>query len=149
MSGRCCCQLLRLASSLLFFGCCFCWSIATLDAPLNMYMNNHIRRSQVAGHASLGLDTVTGIRFEFNLQAKPGRFDGEVVFFTGGTMGELGTEACNDSGQSPMRPPPPPTPTTPPPPPAPTGGGGEEDGDAPCATYPEFMAQSAAVTAAW
>ena len=53
-------------------------------------------------------------------------------------MGELGTEACSDNGQSTTNTPPPPR--TPPPP----GNGA----DAPCASYPEFVAQSAAVTAA-
>ena len=102
---------------------------------------------QVAEHSGLQLETVTAIRFEFRLQAKPGRFDGHRVFFTGGTVGELGSEACgDDSGQSTTHPPPPPPTTTPAP--TPTGGDGEGGTDAPCATYPELMAQSATVTAA-
>ena len=53
----------------------------------------------VVDHASLQLDTVTDVRFEFNLQYKPSLFGGDPVFFEGdmGCMIELGVPAtCNE-----------------------------------------------------
>jgi hypothetical protein len=40
----------------------------------------------VVDHASLQLDTVTDVRFEFNLQYKPSLFGGDPVFFEGGCV---------------------------------------------------------------
>ena len=68
---------------------------------------------RVDNAASLQLNAVTAIRFEFALQAQPGRFGGTSVYFADGSMGELGAAACGSAG-SVVRPPPPP-----PPPPAP------------------------------
>jgi hypothetical protein len=90
---------------------------------------------------SLQLDAVTAIRLEFALQSQPGRFGGTSIFFDGGSVGELGADACGDAGASP----PPPPVAVPPPPPAPAPPAGEPQ---PCSSYPEFMAYSQAVTAA-
>ena len=90
--------------------------------------------------AGLQLESVTAIRFEFRIQAKPGQFDGSRVLFTGGTVGELGAAACSADGQPPTRPAPPP-----PPAPAPAPATGEAP---PCASYPEFMAFTSEVSTA-
>jgi hypothetical protein len=68
----------------------------------------------VVDHASLQLDTVTDVRFEFNLQYKPSLFGGDPVFFEGdmGCMIELGVAACATDGAfvpAPAGPPAPPT----------------------------------------
>ena len=72
----------------------------------------------MTGAASLPLDSVTAIRFEFRLQSQTGRFAGSPVFFDAADgvshMGELGAAACTASGATP-----PPPAVTPPPPPAP------------------------------
>ena len=54
----------------------------------------------VADHASLQMDAVTEVRFEFNLQYKPGLFGGDPVFFDGdtGCLSELGAAACAADG---------------------------------------------------
>ena len=91
---------------------------------------------EVASHSDLQLDAVTAVYFEFRLQAKAGRFPGTSVFFTGGSIGELGEAACDEHGSSTTRPPPPP-----PPAPAPAG-------EVSCASYPEFMPRMQAVGSA-
>jgi hypothetical protein len=54
----------------------------------------------VPDHASLQLDAVTEVRFEFNLQYKPGSFGGHSIFFDGdvGCLSELGAAACAADG---------------------------------------------------
>eukprot|EP01052_Picozoa_sp_SAG31_P031384 SAG31_NODE_3318_length_4420_cov_2.018051_2_plen_250_part_00 len=74
----------------------------------------------VTNGASLPLDSVTAVYFEFGLQAKSGDFDGQRLFFTGGSIGELGPEACGDHSAPPPAPP-------------------SADGGPSCASYPEFM----------
>ena len=82
---------------------------------------------------------MTAVYFEFRLQAKPGRFDGQRVLFSGGSIGQLGAAACGEHGTAPP-PAGPPPPSAPPAPPT---------GDAPsCASYPEFLAVSSEVSTA-
>jgi hypothetical protein len=89
----------------------------------------------VVNAANLRLDALTGIRFEFALQAQPGRFGGSPDYFTDGSIGELGAAACGPIGSAgPPMPPPPPSPAP--------------DEQQPCTTYPEFMAYSQEVTSA-
>ena len=90
--------------------------------------------------ASLQLNAVTAIRFEFALQAQPGRFGGTSVYFADGSMGELGAATCGSAG-SVVRPPPPP-------PPAPSPPVDESGLPATCASFPDFMTYSDAVTTA-
>jgi hypothetical protein len=92
---------------------------------------------RVDNAASLQLDAVTAIRLEFALQSQPGRFGGTSIFFDGGSVGELGAAACGAAGGS--GPPPPPPPPAPPP----------ADGvtlPTTCASFPEFITYSNAVT---
>jgi hypothetical protein len=77
----------------------------------------------VKHHDSLQLDTVTDVRFEFNLQYKPGLFDGDPTFFDGdvGCLSELGAAGCAADGAVVPAPTPSPEPSH-----SDTGTGGDE-----------------------
>eukprot|EP01052_Picozoa_sp_SAG31_P031386 SAG31_NODE_3318_length_4420_cov_2.018051_4_plen_690_part_00 len=88
-----------------------CTVISSSDVQRGNMEDVYIRYSpygtwklRVTNRASLTLDSVTAVYFEFRLQAKPGRFTGAPMFFTGGSLGELGTEACGDHIASPPPP---------------------------------------------
>ena len=92
-------------------------------------------RLQVTNWASLQLEAVTAVYFEFELQAKPGHFSGvpdqnpNDSFFTGGSFGALDAAACGGGAA---------------PPPTPTPGGG---GSVVCDTSGDFTARAAELTA--